>query len=431
MYNLSTAENIPSKLGYAIATEDDHSAEMFATIEAHIERLDTTAIQGWLWVPDEPLARLRLEVFYQGVPIGECTANEFRPDLEHADIGDGAHGFFFRLPAAFPRSELEHLRVRVKGMGILNAKGITNGIFDSPTSHSQFGRLWIDQLDWIDRLALKNRRRELSDELSEIIFRFVRDGFVIFKQAVPLDVVHRVNADIEELWQNPPEGLLIETFEPDSIQKYIPPDIALRGKRTKFLDTYAFSANVRAATAAPRVRDFLKAIFEDTPKAFQSLSFHTGSQQAIHKDSAYVKIDTAPMHLAATWLALENIEAGTGELEYYVGSHRAPEFLFGGVHKWMENFPAQGGEFLESLHKDAQKYEHVRSSFLAEAGDVLVWHADLAHGGAKILNNNKTRKSLVTHITAARDEPFYRRTSQNAVMEINGFQFVSSYTNIR
>lgn len=129
-------------------------------------------------------------------------------------------------------------------------------------------------------------------------------------------------------------------------------------------------------TAAPKVKEFLSAIFDDTPKAFQGLYFHTGSQQAIHKDSAYVKVDTNPMHLTASWLALQDIEAGTGELEYYVGSHRAPDFLFDESHKWMENQPGQINEFLESLHKDAEKYKQVLGSISWQSGRC----ADLACG---------------------------------------------------
>jgi len=35
--------------------------------------------------------------------------------------------------------------------------------------------------------------------------------------------------------------------------------------------------------------------------------------------------------------------------------------------------------------------------FLGKAGDVLIWHEDLAHGGTPIRNMSLTRKSLVTH----------------------------------
>lgn len=44
--------------------------------------------------------------------------------------------------------------------------------------------------------------------------------------------------------------------------------------------------------------------------------------------------------------------------------------------------------------------------FLGRAGDVIIWHEQLVHGGSPILNLNKTRKSLVFHYwRAAEMEP--------------------------
>lgn len=41
-----------------------------------------------------------------------------------------------------------------------------------------------------------------------------------------------------------------------------------------------------------------------------------------------------------------------------------------------------------------------KSIFTAKAGDLLIWHANLFHGGEKHLNKNKTRKSVVFHYYA-------------------------------
>lgn len=144
------------------------------------------------------------------------------------------------------------------------------------------------------------------------------------------------------------------------------------------------------------------------------------SQQAIHMDTTYVKIDSNPMHLAVTWLALEDVQPGTGELEFYVGSHHAPDFLFGGQSKWIESHTADHARFLPSLHDDAKTLGHVKSSFLAKKGDVLVWHSDLAHGGSPIGQPPRTRKSLVTHLTPASDELFYRWTSSYGRLRSRG-----------
>ena len=56
-----------------------------------------------------------------------------------------------------------------------------------------------------------------------------------------------------------------------------------------------------------------------------------------------------PLEMAASWLAMEDIKPGSGELHYYVGSHRIREFLFDGDKKWMPDDQRQHDEFLKNL----------------------------------------------------------------------------------
>jgi phytanoyl-CoA hydroxylase len=153
--------------------------------------------------------------------------------------------------------------------------------------------------------------------------------------------------------------------------------------------------------------------------------FWKGSQQAIHKDTAYVQVEAAPMELAATWLALEDVTDGVGALEYYIGSHRAPDYLFGGAHKWMEHAPHEHDDFLRSHHADAEKFGYRKGTFLAREGDVLIWHADLAHGGGVITRPDATRQSLVTHLTAGTRSPPYQRRASRVPHAERGMLFIA------
>ena len=112
-------------------------------------------------------------------------------------------------------------------------------------------------------------------------------------------------------------GVLIETHgaTPGRLE-VIPADNRYRYAATKLLDVFSRAASARAAAAATPILKFLTAVFEEHPHAFQQLHFTMGSQQPIHKDTAYVKIDSNPMAIAASWIALEDIVPGTGELEY-------------------------------------------------------------------------------------------------------------------
>lgn len=403
-------------------------------VRGNVDRCAPEGVSGWVIDEDAPQTRLRVEVFLGEAPLGSCLADQPREDLKQAGIGDGNAAFTFVPPAFLPRRALAGLRLQVTGSDVvlaLPAEAATqapaNAAGPEPTTTSRFGGLWIDRSDFMDRLGLKHRRGEIDDATALDLCRFVRDGYLVIPGAVPPAEVAAMRAELDRVWAAPPPGLLIETYEPDRVMKYIAPDIRHRAGATKLLDLYTVSRLTQAVTAAPACIRFLSAVFEDTPKAFQQLCFWNGSQQSMHKDTAYVKIDSNPLSLAATWLALEDVEEGAGELEYYIGSHRAPDFVFGGVSKWVEGHLGEHDRFLASLHADAARFGHTRASFRARAGDVLIWHADLAHGGTPITRQGQTRRSLVTHFTAGRDTPFYRRTSRHAALERDGCVFVSQY----
>ena len=287
----------------------------------HIDSQDAGSFTGWALDRDSPHAPLTLELLCGAHVVARTVADTARPDLKAAGIGSGAHGFHLVAPI-LPRNE--PLALRVAGTDTYLLKAAPR---EQTGTRSRFGGLWIDRADFADELARRCREGLLGDALAAKIDAFARDGYLVIPGAVSHRQVDALNAEIERFWNDPPFGLLIETWEPDRKLKLIAADKQYRAGTTKLLDLYAFSARARDAIAAPAVIAFLRAIFDDKPKAFQGLYFHKGSEQDIHKDTAYVKVDSAPMNLAATWFALEDVKAGTGELVYYVGSHRTPEYL--------------------------------------------------------------------------------------------------------
>ena len=391
----------------------------------HIDSNDAGSIVGWALDKDNPHVPLSLELLSGTHVVARTVADTARLDLKAAGIGTGAHGFHLAVPFV-PKSEPLSLRVAGTDTYLLKAEPR-----DQTSTRSRFGGLWIDRADFADEFACRRRDGRLGAALAAKIEAFARDGYLVIPGAVSHRKVDALNAEIEKFWDDPPFGLLIETWEPDRKLKLIAADKQYRDGTTKLLDLYAFSARARDAIAAPAVVEFLSAIFDDKPKAFQGLYFHKGSEQDIHKDTAYVKVDSGPMNLAATWLALEDVKAGTGELVYYLGSHRAPEYLFSGYSKWAETNSSEVGTFLDSLDADAARYGQRQEAFLARKGDVLIWHADLAHGGAPIQHPGATRMSLVTHFTTAADEPYYRRASHHEQLERRDCNFVSSHAPIQ
>lgn len=264
-----------------------------------------------------------------------------------------------------------------------------------------FGELWID-----DPAQVAARRSTVDGSLRANFEEFLDRGYTIFRAVVDEPTVDRVRGDLEAFEAFP------ERYVLKNQGKYIDP--AGHGPlrlADRIVDLYAVSAAARAAIYPAPVAAFLRLIFGEAPLGMQSISFAYGSQQAIHQDTAYV-ISEKPLSLAASWLALQDVVEGTGELTYYPGSHRFEHYLFSGEYKnWT---PARDGQpahqaFLSQLHAQARARNIEPERFIARKGDVLVWHADLAHGGAPITRPGVTRHSLVTHFCPRSVKPAYRR----------------------
>ena len=180
----------------------------------------------------------------------------------------------------------------------------------------------------------------------------------------------------------------------------------LKLQPTKLLDFYVFSEAARQAIFADPIRNFLKLIFERPAMAFQSLYFTTGSHQPMHQDTAYVVVSSA-LEFAASWIALEDIQPNTGELEYYEGSHKLRDYLFQGQHKNMPVGDPDHQKYLDWLHTESAGMGLKRRKFRPRKGDVLLWHADLVHGGSREDDPQLSRKSIATHYCPVELEPEY------------------------
>ncbi len=278
---------------------------------------------------------------------------------------------------------------------------------DDPTASP----LWIDAPDALDQLP----RRVADPGTRQAVDHFIRQGYSIFRGAVPPGLIDRVLADKQSLYAQP------ERFVVRDRGAYVDTTrITGLGVGHRIIDLYGVSAAARDAVFSPPVAAFMHAIFGEPAIGIQSLNFEYGSQQAMHQDTAYV-VSSRPMALAAAWLALEDVTVGTGELMFYPGGHRMRHFLFNGGRSksW-----AQGRDgvevhqqYLKQLHAQAKAMGLKEDRFLARKGDVLVWHADLPHGGSRITQAG-TRLSLVTHFAPLSVKANYRQVIGAAYHEL-------------
>jgi hypothetical protein len=67
-------------------------------IDGLVEAVVGDQIIGWAWSSDAPDERVEVEILLDGKLLGTTVAKSPREDLHEAGIGDGAHGFSYRLP---------------------------------------------------------------------------------------------------------------------------------------------------------------------------------------------------------------------------------------------------------------------------------------------------------------------------------------------
>lgn len=302
---------------------------------------------------------------------------------------------------------------------------IKNFFRTKPDYYSQFGGLWTDRKDALAELA-SGRGRTFSEQMKNDIAFFIRNGYVILPQAVSSERIDRyLEAFDGALSGETPLAASVPTYGPQD-KSVVPANTADRyAPLTKYLDTYWHLPEALPLIFNDRTVAFLSAIFETPPFAFQGLHFETGSTQCIHQDTAYV-VSESPLSLAATWLALEDIQEGSGELEYFEGSHRLPDWLYSGRYKHFNHERDQQSEHIEHLNfiqSESRKRGYPLKRFLPKKGDLLVWAADLAHGGSAITRPGATRRALVTHFTQANMKPNYfnyQPAEKNVVRDVAG-----------
>jgi ectoine hydroxylase len=217
--------------------------------------------------------------------------------------------------------------------------------------------------------------------IQEQIKNWSRDGYLILEKFFDQSTCDAVNEEISKLRQS---GKLHFTY----------------GNKLMFANKK--SKLIKGIAENPQLKNIMSFILDKDIVAFQTINFIHGSQQRAHSDS--IHMTTYPLgYLIAAWIALEDITHENGPLFYYPGSHQLPYLL--------NNDFNEGSNFLTLGKKDYVDYEDVledlvkekgyaQKEFLAKKGDVLIWHANLVHGGSPILNKDLTRKSMVVHYYA-------------------------------
>lgn len=220
--------------------------------------------------------------------------------------------------------------------------------------------------------------KTLNDDSKNSVLAFEKKGFAVLRNFLSATEVDDINVEVDSL-----------------IEK----------KKVRFTYGNKIMFAIHASSFLWNIgnnkilKELLSLLLGGNAILFQSINFLMGSEQETHSDS--IHMTTYPLGgLLGVWIALEDITEENGPLHYYPGSHKLPFYL-------NEDYDNEGNFFMLG-NKSYNDYEKMigekikerklnKVNFFAKKGDVLIWHANLFHGGDIHINKNKTRKSMVFH----------------------------------
>jgi len=243
---------------------------------------------------------------------------------------------------------------------------------------------WVESPFFDHELAL--RQASMTQAQIALAEQYHQQGYVALEQIVPHELCDGVREQLEPLFDEDEE--------------------IVRNRRVQDAWKGGADAVLRLATLEP-VCDVLSLLYARRPIPFQTLGFKWGTQQGGHSDAIHFSSYPA-RYMCGVWVALEDTGPENGPLFYYPGSHRLPEVT---AFDLGQRFDGPGDDFwafyhrldtfqreLEELQRALmQELEIEPIEFHAKKGDALVWSSNVVHGGQRVIAQDSTRWSQVTH----------------------------------
>ena len=232
------------------------------------------------------------------------------------------------------------------------------------------------------------------------------NGYLVLPKHFTPEQMQAVLDEVQHFWDRSRHetmktvvDIYIATARERRVRLHDAPDDA-RNQPYKLNDLFLESTVVQNVVLEDTLARIVAELVEGEPLCCNSLNFEYGSQQLYHTDSIFM---TPPheLHLAASWIALEDCHPDAGPLRYYPGSHKIKPFVFstGSLHF----VDSEMGKYREYMERELERLKLKEEVFCAKTGDVFIWHSQLFHGGSPINDSSRTRKSLVTHYFRAQD----------------------------
>lgn len=237
-------------------------------------------------------------------------------------------------------------------------------------------------------------KREMSqtESVAKHLAELLAEGVTVVPNAYPKDFIDGLRADVKAFIQTN-----AEIFD-----KHRDAD----GHYPRIINLHlAFPELLSVFTDNPVALGVQDGFFNASSSIYTTLYYERGSAQPIHRDTPYFCTRPEYRYLGV-WVALEDANEVNGCLQVIRKGHLLPELD-------RERLALEEYESLDRVPSDSQvmwdKYQDRVSKQCAEAGlkvekvavkagDTVIWHPQLPHGGSAIGDISRTRHSLVMHV---------------------------------
>jgi len=301
----------------------------------------------------------------------------------------------YRIYNFFHKKELQHNEKAFQAFGLkkhyyssVNSKDFQSLQAESP---------WLDVKHSAAELPQNNYFQSLSAANQEALLPWSDKGYAILPRFFSAAQIDEVNEEIEALVNSG--------------------KVHMKYRQNKIMFAFHESECIRKMGMDKQLMQILGLLLGREVRLFQSINFLHGSEQHTHSDS--IHMTTFPFgYMIACWIALEDVGPEQGPLHYFPGSHTLPYLMNDAYQNEGDGLkigPQPYEKYEEMIAKVVEERKLEKQIFAAKKGDVLIWHANLLHGGEAHQDKSKTRKSMVFHYYA-NDVVCYHEISQRPAM---------------
>jgi len=245
---------------------------------------------------------------------------------------------------------------------------------------------WLDRGDAAAAIAAQAAASLVTDAQAELLRLWDERGWVVLDCRVDDEVVDAVNIAVDKL---------IQSHDPAEFETW----------KIKLQNMHERSSAVRTAILNAGILRWCQRILGMACRPFQTLNMPIGSQIPPHTDQILMSTHPAGYMLAA-WIALEDVAPDAGPLLLWSGSHRLPYLSARQVGIPRDAPEAECSQIYAERYYEANRQRMIDHGlepyeFLAKKGQVLLWHSNIVHGGARITRPDSTRRSLIVHYFGA------------------------------